>query len=199
MPDAQTAVNALKKGEIDYIESVPADLAPQLEGVRNVTVEPEDERAQHVRAADELAAGAPLDNVKVRRAALAALNEVDYLDAAIGDPKLYIVCGSVFSCASPYKGNEGAPQVSKPDPAKARALLKDSGYKGEKIVVMHSTDLRSMVNIAPITVQVLRGVGFNVEMQSMDWNTMLARRSRRTRSTRAAGASSIRWSARSIS
>jgi peptide/nickel transport system substrate-binding protein len=58
-------------------------------------------------------------------------------------------------------------------------MLKDSGYKGEKVVVLHSTDVRSLVNIAPITAQALRSIGMNVDMQAMDFTTLLARRTKK--------------------
>ena len=38
VPDAQTAVNALRQGEIDFVENVAPDLLPQLDGVKHVTV-----------------------------------------------------------------------------------------------------------------------------------------------------------------
>ena len=121
----------------------------------------------------------PFNNVKVRRAALAALSEVDYLDAQIGDPEIYQVCGAVLTCVSPYASEEGATQIKAPDLARARQLLKESGYAGEKVVVLHPTDLPIFANIAPVTAQALRSIGMNVEIQSMDWATLLSRRSKK--------------------
>lgn len=175
VPDGQTAVNALKKGEIDYIETVAPDLVTQLTDVKNIKAEPKvNVQSMYLLRMNWLQP--PLDNVKVRRAVMSALYQVDYLEASIGDSKRYKVCGAILTCASPYKSDEGAPQVKKPDLEKVRQIVRESGYKGEKIVVMHSTDLRSMLNIAPVTAQALRSAGFNVEMQSTDWSTMLARR-----------------------
>lgn len=176
--DAQTAVNALRNGEIDFIENVAPDLMPQLEGIKNVKTEPKAREANMYTLRMNWTQP-PFDNVKVRRAALAALYQVDYLDAAVGDPKRYRVCGAVLTCASPYKTDEGAPQVREPDLAKAKQLLKESGYKGEKVVVLHSTDVRSLVNIAPVTAQALRSIGMNVDMQAMDFTTLLARRTKK--------------------
>src|SRR5690606_9264930 len=42
MPDAQTAVNALSAGEIDYIEQVQVDLLPILESNPDLVVETRD-------------------------------------------------------------------------------------------------------------------------------------------------------------
>jgi len=176
--DGQTAVNALRNGEIDFIENVAPDLLEQFEGVKGVTVEPKSKESNMYTLRMNWLQP-PFDNVKVRRAAMAALYQQDYLDASVGDPKRYTVCGAVLSCASPYKSETGATQTKAPDLARARQLLKDSGYKGEKVVVLHSTDVRVLTNIAPITAQALRSIGMNVDMQAMDFTTLLARRTKK--------------------
>lgn len=38
MPDAQTAINAIQSGEIDYIEAPPVDLLPLVESNDELTV-----------------------------------------------------------------------------------------------------------------------------------------------------------------
>jgi peptide/nickel transport system substrate-binding protein len=121
----------------------------------------------------------PFDDVRVRRAALAALHEVDYLQAQFGDPKVYQLCGAVLSCASPYAVEQFAPHMKAPDLAKAKAMLKESGYKGEKIVILHPTDIQVLSSMASVTSQALRSIGMNVEVQSMDYSTMQARRTKK--------------------
>ena len=83
--DHQTAVNALIEGEIDYIESPPTDLLPLMEGAEGVTTKILNPlgnqfmfRLNHLHP--------PFDNVKIRRAALAAINQIDFLQAVIGNP-----------------------------------------------------------------------------------------------------------------
>ena len=67
----------------------------------------------------------------------------------------------------------------KPDLERARALLKESGYDGTPIVMLHQTDLVSSNQFQPVTKQQLERVGFKVELQAMDWNTVVARRARK--------------------
>ena len=57
IPDSQTAVNALQRGEIDIIEQVPYDLLPLVEKDRNITLVKAQYR-QPVRLPPELAAAA---------------------------------------------------------------------------------------------------------------------------------------------
>jgi peptide/nickel transport system substrate-binding protein len=177
VPDAQTAVNALRQGEIDFIENVAPDLLPQLEGAKGVTVQPYGENKDTYVLRMNWKQP-PLDNVKVRQAVLLALNQADYLDASLGDPRFYRLCGAMLSCISPYRSEAGATQTRPADLMRARALLKEAGYKGEKIVVLHPTDVRSLSALAPVTAEALRRIGMTVDVQSMDWATLLTRRSK---------------------
>jgi peptide/nickel transport system substrate-binding protein len=63
--------------------------------------------------------------------------------------------------------------------AKAQALLKEGGYDGTPIVLMHSTDLQVLTNLAPVAKSLMEKAGFKVDMQSMDWQTLVARRAKK--------------------
>jgi peptide/nickel transport system substrate-binding protein len=55
-------------------------------------------------------------------------------------------------------------------------LLKEAGYDGTPIVLLHSTDLASLTNLAPVAKSLMEKGGFKVDMQSSDWQTVVARR-----------------------
>ncbi|MBC8241722.1 MAG: ABC transporter substrate-binding protein [Alphaproteobacteria bacterium] len=179
MPDQQTAVNALIAGEIDYIESPPTDLLPLLEAEADVVsvVNLNPLGLQYMFRLNHL--HPPFDNVKIRRAALAAINQEDFLKAAIGNPKYYKACAAMFMCGTPLATDKGAEIVMKSDFPLAKKLLEEGGYDGTKIVLMHSTDVDSLSRLAPVAAQALRKAGFNVDMQSMDWQTLVSRRAKR--------------------
>jgi peptide/nickel transport system substrate-binding protein len=44
---------------------------------------------------------------------------------------------------------------------------------------MHSTDLQVLTNLAPVAKQLLERGGFTVDMQSMDWQTLVSRRAKK--------------------
>ena len=62
---------------------------------------------------------------------------------------------------------------------KAQDLLKEAGYDGTPIVLMHSTDLHVLTNLAPVAKSLMEKAGFKVDMQSMDWQTVVARRAKK--------------------
>ncbi len=176
--DSQTAVNALRRGEIDFVEDVPPDLMPQLKDAKNVALKSYGD-STNIFTMRMNWLQPPFDNPKVRQAVLAAVYQGDYLAAQIGDETMYRLCGAVLSCNSPYASEAGAIQTKEPDLAHAKALLKESGYDGSKVVILHPTDLPVLSSLASVTAQALKTIGMNVEIQSMDWATLLSRYSKK--------------------
>ncbi len=180
IPDHQTAINALLAGEIDYIETPPHDLLPVLKkdgNIKLVDINPLGN--QYTFRYNTL--HKPFDNPKVRQAVMWAFNQEDFLKAVIGDKQYYKVCQSLFPCGTPLesrKGLDGGLLVES-NFAKARALLKEAGYDGTTIVLMHSSDLAVLNNLAPVAKSLMEKAGFKVEMQSMDWQTLVSRRAKK--------------------
>ena len=121
----------------------------------------------------------PFDNPKIRLAVAYALNQKDLLDAVIGTPKWYIECKSLFPCGSPLQSTKGWDDKFTSDFAKARALLQEAGYDGSPVVLMQSTDIVSLSNLAPVTKSLLEKAGFKVDLQAMDWQTLVTRRTKK--------------------
>ena len=178
MPDQQTAVNALEAGEIDIIEAPQHDLYPLLRKNWNVElVTPSKWGNQYIYRFNQL--HKPFDNPKIRQAMLYALNQKDFLDGVIGDPEYYQVCKAMFICGGPYETTAGFADKYESDFAKARQLLVEGGYDNTPVVLLHSTDLYVLANTAPIAKSLMEKAGMKVDMQSMDWQTLVARRARK--------------------
>src|SRR4029079_3965190 len=112
MPDAQTAVNALQSGDIDFMENPSFDILPVLAGNNDIHGEPLDKLGfQTVGRMNFLYP--PFDNIKVRRAALLAMNQKDVLDALVGNAKYQKVCGAFFVCDTPFATDVGAETLVK--------------------------------------------------------------------------------------
>ena len=63
-----------------------------------------------------------------------------------------------------------------PNLEKAKALIAQSGYNGEKIVLMDPTDQPVIHGQSLVSLAGLRAAGLNVELQAMDWGTLITRR-----------------------
>jgi len=177
IPDPQTAVNALLAGEVDALELVSTDLLPLVERDKSISIVRSALPNQFNLRPNWL--HPPFDNAKVREALGYALNQDDFVAAAIGDPRFSRPCKAYFVCGTELASDAGVQDRLQGDVVKAKALLKEAGYNGEPIVLLHATDVSAIANLAPVAKAQLERVGFKVDMQSMDWQTQISRFVRR--------------------
>ncbi len=176
MPDAQTAVNALQSGDIDFVENPPFEMLPILEGDSDLKVETLNKFGFQTLGRMNFLIP-PFDNVKVRRAALLAMNQKDVLDALVGNPKYYKVCGAFFVCDTPLATDVGAGDLIKGGNIEAaKKALAESGYDGTPIVIMAPGDVVTLKAQPVVAAELLRKAGFKVDLQATDWQTVVSRR-----------------------
>ncbi|MFL1462734.1 ABC transporter substrate-binding protein [Roseococcus sp. DSY-14] len=180
LPDPSTANGALTRGEVDWWETPLADLLPALQRNRDIVVD-------LINQAGNLGVlrfnflHPPFDKVEVRRAILPALDQRAFMDAAIGtDRALSRVPSGVFTPGTPLATTEGLEPLTGPrDLAAAQRALRESGYRGERVVMMSATDLPVLQNLSEVAADLLRRIGFTVDMPAMDWGTQIQRRTNR--------------------
>ncbi len=176
--DAQQAINALQKGELDLIEQPSHDLLATLAKDANITVLKSPLlKGQFTFRPNHLAK--PFDNPKIRQALWYALNQEDFLMASVGHKDYISECKAFFVCGTPFATTAGMDGLLTSNAKKAQELLKEAGYDGTPIVLMHSTDLKILTNLAPVAKGLMEKAGFKVDMQSMDWQTLVARRTKK--------------------
>ena len=64
----------------------------------------------------------------------------------------------------------------RPDADAVKAMLKQAGYGGERVVLMHPTDQTFYDAMSSVVAGSLRRVGINLDEQSLDWGTVVQRR-----------------------
>jgi peptide/nickel transport system substrate-binding protein len=176
MADAQTAVNALQSGDIDFMENPSFDILPMLAANKDLKVETLNKLGFQTLGRMNFLYP-PFDNVKVRRAAFMAINQKDVLDALVGNPEYYRICGAVFVCDTPLATDVGSESLVKGNGmAEARKLLAESGYDGTPVVIMAPGDVVTLKAQPIVVAQQLRDAGFKVDVQATDWQTVVSRR-----------------------
>jgi len=171
--DPTTQINALLNGEIDMIETVNYDSLGLVEKDKNVRVIASKTSNQYVFRMNWLTP--PFNNQKVRQAAMVALSQEEFLQANIGDKRFYRTCKALFTCDTPLATTVGFDDVLNGNAQKARELLKEGGYDGTPIVLLQPSDLDVIKQLPVVAKAQLEKAGFKVEIQSMDWTTMVNR------------------------
>ena len=169
-----TAVAALQRGEIDWLESPIADHVPALAHAAGVTVEVNEPcgsigimRFKHLFP--------PFDNPAVRRALLGAVTQADFMTVVGGpDRTLWQDRVGLFAPGSPLANEAGVEVLSGRDYEKVKRDLAAAGYRGEKIVMPAST-VGYIAILSQVGVDQLRKAGMDVELQTMDLATLVRR------------------------
>jgi peptide/nickel transport system substrate-binding protein len=177
LPDSNSAIAALKRGEVDIIEQVPPDYITPLRTDPNIKVGSGGAYQGFLVLNHSFP---PFNNMKARQALLMAVSQ-ERFTAAMGYPLDMRVtyCATYFICGSPNDTSAGAEPFRKPDLAKAKQLLAESGYKGEKVVLLVPSDVTYLNAEALMAAQTMRSIGMNVDMQNMDWASIGARRAKK--------------------
>ena len=178
IPDAQTQINALAKGEVDMVEDAPHDLLPMAAKSPDVALVDINPLGNQFTLRFNVL-HKPFDNPKIRQALFYAFNQEDFLKAVVGDEKFYKICKNMFICGTPLSSDKGTQDKFESNFKKARELLAEAKYDGTPIVLMHSTDLQVLTNLAPVAKSLMERAGFKVDMQDMDWQTVVARRAKK--------------------
>ena len=177
LPDANSAIAALKRGEVDLIEQLPPDYISPLRTDPNIKIG-SGGAYQGFLVLNQLFP--PFNNAKARQALAHAVSQ-DKFTAAMGYPLDMRVtyCATYFICGGPNETSAGAEPFRKPDIALAKQLLAESGYKGEKVVLLVPSDVTYLNAEALMAAQTMRSIGINVDMQNMDWASIGARRAKK--------------------
>ena len=175
--DPQTQANALINGEIDMLEVVPSSRYPELR--TNPKIEMIDVVPAGTYTAIYNHKVPPFNDARVRRAAMLAINQEAMLRAQNTYRDFYKPCASLYLCGSAYANEKNSFFTGKPQFEEARKLLKDAGYDGKPVVVMLPGDVPALARLPLVYGELLKQAGFNVDVQTMDWASLVARRTRK--------------------
>jgi peptide/nickel transport system substrate-binding protein len=177
--DPATASAAMEAGEQDYWDAAIWDLAPQLRSSGRLVVGQRDVGGSYCVLRFN-SAQPPFNNVELRRAVAMAVDQRDYLQAIAGDnPDAWSECHSFYACGTPYGKNSSTGILNQHNLAKARDMLKASGYSGQRVVLLAAMDLPGIAAASQVTNELLKKIGFNVDFVATDFSTVTQRRTNR--------------------
>jgi peptide/nickel transport system substrate-binding protein len=167
----------LQQGEIDWWEQPSLDLIQQIRTRKDITLKVSD-RTGEIGCLRFNQLFPPFDNAAIRRIVVAAIDQKEVMEAVAGaEPALYKTGVGLFVPGTPMASTTGVQITSGPkDYARLKQDLGASGYNGEKIVVLAATTIPQIWAEAQVATDVLTKIGFNVDLQAMDWGSVVQRR-----------------------
>ncbi|MHA6264354.1 ABC transporter substrate-binding protein [Arenibacterium sp. CAU 1754] len=177
--DQEAAMEALIADEVQYLESPSTDLVPMLEGHEGVSSVLADATGSIGMAVFNHQIP-PFDNAQMRKAIIAAMNQEDYMNAAIGNTDYWQLCPSVYACGTPYATPVDYPAFSTTNLDEARTLLEESGYDGTPVVVLDPVDSPVISAFTGVTIEILGELGVAVDHQEITWADLVQRRAKRS-------------------
>ena len=180
IPDGGTAVNALRTGEIDWIEIPLPDLMPMLRKTAGIVTGHLDTYGQ-VMAMRVNHLAYPTSERGIRKAMMAAIDQREAMTAIMGgDPDNWTAPVGFLATGKKAVDQAGIESVSrKHSKAEIQVLLEKAAYKGERLVLLHATEHTFFNPASLIVSQQLKDAGMNIDDQPMDWGTVQTRRTNR--------------------
>jgi peptide/nickel transport system substrate-binding protein len=178
--DPSTAAAALMQGEVDWWENPTIDLVPQLKRSKDLTITVKD-RTGEIGCLRFNQLFPPFDNAAIRRVVLSAMDQKEVMTAVAGaEPSLIKTDVGLFVPGTPMASTLGVEITRGPkDLDKIKKDLAGAGYKGERVVVLAASTIPTIYAEAQVATDVLQRIGMNIDLQTMEWGSVVARRASR--------------------
>ena len=178
LADAATAFAALQNGEQDYWDTPASDLIPAIQArpdlvtrVRNTSGSYAMMQFNHLQP--------PFDDPAVCQAVAMAVDQRQFLEAAVGRPDMINPCESFFACGTEYGTDAGGEVLKTRSIDRARAALKATSYNGEKVVILAVMENPVLSAMAQVADDMLRKIGMTTDFVATDFASMAQRRTNR--------------------
>lgn len=176
--DPQVRLAGVSTGQYDLALELPQDVYPKVKADPNLTTDIVKVFSWY-GAVFNKAHGVFTDE-RLRQAALYTMKPADLMAAAVGPKDFWqLDPGLFFPEQKGLHTTAGSEIYNHQNLDKARALMKEAGYHGQKIVLISTKDYTWNNNAAQVLAPELEAVGFTVDAQVYDWPTLLSRRTKK--------------------
>jgi peptide/nickel transport system substrate-binding protein len=90
------------------------------------------------------------------------------------------VPAGAFTPGTPLATDAGLEVLTGPrDPEAAKRALAAAGYRNQTVVILSPSDFPTLSALAEVCADMLRRIGMTVDLQAMDWGTLVQRRAKK--------------------
>ena len=174
VPDAASRIAGVETGDYHWAEEVTRDEYARLQDhaeIDALLIAPL--RSMNVVFNKQTG---PMSDPLLRQAALYALQCDAIMAAGFGPQDFWRIDGSMLPPESIWYSDAGTELYNTGNLDMARQLVEESGYAGELIRWMAPSDREDYFGVALTGTQQLQEIGLNVEAVTMDWGSLVERR-----------------------
>lgn len=170
--DAAVRIAGVEAGDYHFADFVPVDEYDRLKDISGLVAKASQPRGWFAVVFNKKEG--PMSNKLIRQAFLTALDMEPIMQAGYGHPDFWRLDPSIMFKEQIWWSNAGGENYNQKNPDKAKALLEQAGYDGEPIRWMTGP---LEYNFSLAAKNQLEKVGFNIELERMEWATLTERRS----------------------
>lgn len=175
-PDTSTEIAGLLSGQYDVALNVPYDNYDQIAANPDIQLETTEKTALpnlYFNKAQGL-----FSDVKAREALAVGLDRDALLKAGYANSTFYEVANG---CMMPSSYAEQWPcdpknKPGEPNPDRAKELLAEAGYSGQKVRIITSRDSGRAYQVSTVLQQQLKDLGIDAELETYDYATLNQKR-----------------------
>ncbi len=176
VPDAAVRIAGVKRGDYHFGAAIPSDEYDRLRADPDLVpmlVEVPSWLGGIFNHRSSL-----MSNRKIRQAFQAALDQEAVMQASYGNRRFWRMNAGLMPRDHPMWTEAGKEYVNQKNPARARQLLTEAGYKGEPVRWLTTMEYLDFGTAAQVTKPMLERAGFTVDLHIVDWATLISRRAR---------------------
>jgi peptide/nickel transport system substrate-binding protein len=164
IPEANTRLQMVKGGDLQFVDQLPNELIKSLDGVNNISVVETESFQQLIMQLNTQKA--PLNNPKVRQAIAYAIPYEKIIKNVLGN----MATQSHGNIPKGLWGYDESLLQYHQDLDKAKQLLKEAGVTGGKLTLTYSSSDEEQRQIAELYKIEFAKIGFDVELKGMLWD-----------------------------
>ena len=177
VPDVAVRIAGVESGEYHFAQTLKPDQFDRLKAnpkIDLIIARP----GSWITAAPNHKQGV-MTNRKVRQALQAVLDMDAVMTGALGHKAFFRIDGALyFPEQGLFHTQTGVTAYNLKNKERARALLREAGYTGQPVRWITTKEYDYMYNSAVVAKQQMEDVGFKVDLQVLDWATVVQRRNK---------------------